>query len=130
MERIQSLSKYSNSFNVQHAGSTMKINQKDFGKRIRFLRKQRHLTQERLAEISGLSVDGIRRLERGAFSPSLATLVSLCNGLEVSISTLFGPFEGMRRTDVLEFCDYMAQRTPDEVGLSFRVIKALFDDHK
>lgn len=45
-----------------------------FGSHVRMLRCARGLTQEVLAELSKLSADTIRRLERGSFSPSLDTL--------------------------------------------------------
>jgi len=47
------------------------------------------LTQEALAELSGLSADTIRRLEQGSFSPSLDTLRKSCRGFDMLLSTLF-----------------------------------------
>ncbi|PRP97671.1 HTH-type transcriptional regulator PuuR [Enhygromyxa salina] len=60
-----------------------------FGHHVRRLRKARGLTQERLAELSGLAVDTIRRLERDEFSPSLNTMRKLAGGLDLPMSTLF-----------------------------------------
>jgi DNA-binding XRE family transcriptional regulator len=45
----------------------------EFGRHIRRLRRARDMTQEQLAERSGLSSDTIRRLELADFSPSLDT---------------------------------------------------------
>ncbi|PRQ02746.1 helix-turn-helix protein [Enhygromyxa salina] len=45
------------------------------------LRRARGLTQEDLAERSGLSADTIRRMEQGSFSPSMDTIGKLCHGL-------------------------------------------------
>ncbi|HLT35877.1 MAG TPA: helix-turn-helix transcriptional regulator, partial [Enhygromyxa sp.] len=45
-----------------------------FGRHVRSLRRARGMTQEVLAQRSGLSADTIRRLEHGSFSPSLETL--------------------------------------------------------
>ena len=58
---------------------------------VRKLRLQRGWTQEHLAELTGLSVRSIQRLERGQ-SPSLETLKALAAVLEVDRS-LFKPGE-------------------------------------
>src|SRR5690606_4676203 len=68
-------------------------NKQPFGQHVRALRRARGVTQDRLAELSKLSADTIRRLEHGAFSPSLETLNKLCGGLGISLTTLFDSFE-------------------------------------
>jgi transcriptional regulator with XRE-family HTH domain len=99
-----------------------------FGAHVRSLRDARHLTQEALAERSELSVDAIRRIERGGFSPSLNTLSALAHGLDVSLSTLFTTFERGRRDEVAEVADYLSARTAREVRVAWRVVRALFDE--
>ena len=86
--------------------------ERNFGKHLRSLRKARGLTQEVLAERSGLSADTIRRLEHGSFSPSLATLRSLCRGLKLQISTLFLGYELGERDVSREILDAL-------IGLTF-----------
>ena len=54
------------------------------GKNLRTYRKQRNLTQEQLAERAGLSPNYIGILERGEKQPSLETLLTLLNQLNVS----------------------------------------------
>ena len=54
------------------------------GKNLRTYRKQRTLTQEQLAERAGLSPNYIGILERGEKLPSLETLLTLLNQLNVS----------------------------------------------
>lgn len=102
--------------------------QRKFGDHLRRLRTTRKLTQEALAERSDLSVDAIRRIERGSFSPSLDTLGKLALGLDVSLKTLFHSFERERSDRVAEICDFLACRTGREVQLAWRVIQAMFDD--
>lgn len=99
-----------------------------FGAHVRSLREVRHLTQEALAERSELSVDAIRRIERGGFSPSLNTLSALASGLDVSLGTLFTTFERGRRDEVTEVADYLSGRTAREVRTAWRVMRALFDE--
>jgi transcriptional regulator with XRE-family HTH domain len=99
-----------------------------FGAHVRSLREARRLTQEVLAERSELSVDAIRRIERGGFSPSLNTLAALSAGLDVSLGTLFSSFERGRRDEVAEVADYLTARTAREVRMAWRVVRALFDE--
>ena len=99
-----------------------------FGNHVRRLRNSRKLTQEELAERSELSVDAIRRIERGGFSPSLDTLGKLSDGLDVSLKTLFQSFGRERSDRVAEICDYLACRSGREVQLAWRVIQAMFED--
>ena len=106
----------------------MIINRKTFGKHIKSLRRARGMTQEDLAERSGLSADTIRRLEQGAFSPSLGTLAKLCTGLVLTLTTLFEAFDLGDRNDRQELVDLLATRSPREVVLATRVLRALFDE--
>jgi transcriptional regulator with XRE-family HTH domain len=65
-----------------------------FGAYVRHLREEVHgLNQEELAKQCTLSADTIRRLERGAFSPSLLTLRKLAKGFGLSVAQLFQGFE-------------------------------------
>ncbi len=63
--------------------------QEKFGRRLRYLRRDRNLTQEQLAELTGRSVNAISMLERGLTSPSLETVVKLAQALHVDVGELF-----------------------------------------
>ncbi len=63
----------------------------EVGNRIRTLRKERHLTAERLAEQSGVSAGIVSQLERGMGNPSFATLVQIAHGLQLPIGQLMAP---------------------------------------
>lgn len=58
------------------------------GRRICQARKAKHITQETLAELSGLSVSAISRIETGRSSTSLKTLKRLSNILGVTLDYL------------------------------------------
>jgi len=60
-----------------------------FGKRLRQLRRQKDLTQEKLAEKLSVSVEFISNMERGINSPSFGTLERLAEILQVPVVTLF-----------------------------------------
>lgn len=59
-----------------------------FGKKLRQVRKDRNLSQERLAELAGISKDQISCLERGKSSTSLDRLAKLADVLGVSAKDL------------------------------------------
>ncbi|HLT37925.1 MAG TPA: helix-turn-helix transcriptional regulator [Enhygromyxa sp.] len=101
---------------------------RNFGRHVRSLRRARGMTQEVLAERSGLSADTIRRLEHGSFSPSLETLRKLCMGLDLMLSTLFESYELGARNESRELVDLLATRTPRELMMATRVLRALFDE--
>ena len=60
-----------------------------FGIRLKYLRKKQNLTQELLAEKTGLSVDFIGMIERGERAPSFETLEVLAKILKVKIADFF-----------------------------------------
>jgi transcriptional regulator with XRE-family HTH domain len=86
---------------------------KIFGGHIRRLRKGRLLTQEELATRSGISTDGVRRVESGATSPGLNTIARLAHALEISLTHLFAGLEADRTPagarDLLSFLDGLSE---------------------
>jgi len=70
-----------------------------FASRLRRLRQQANLTQEQLAEKSGLDVGTIRQLEQGTrTSPQWQTVCALARGLEVELISFVGT-EGSRQPE-------------------------------
>ena len=62
---------------------------KKLGQRIAALRRSRKLTQERLAEAVGCSVEFISLVERGVNAPSVASLETFARILKVEVRELF-----------------------------------------
>lgn len=56
----------------------------EIGMRIKQIRTQRKITQEQLAEMIDVTVQYISDLERGVTGSSVATIVKLCQVLDVS----------------------------------------------
>ena len=67
--------------------------QRNFGKRLRYFRRDRDLTQEQLAELVDLSVNFISMLEKSEAAPSFDTITKLTNALNVDVGELF-KFDG------------------------------------
>ena len=62
---------------------------KHLGKRIKILREEKHLTQEKLAEKAGISLDYLGKVEVNINRPGLKTLLKLAQALEISMEELF-----------------------------------------
>lgn len=62
---------------------------KKFGQRLREIRAQRRMTQERFAEILDISVDFLSLMERGINAPSFDTLERISKRLRVPVGDLF-----------------------------------------
>ncbi len=59
------------------------------GKKIKDLREQKNLTQEKLAEKAKLSLDYIGKIEVNINKPGLKALIKIANALEIHIKELF-----------------------------------------
>ncbi len=85
-----------------------------FGRELRKLRLQKHLTQEKLAELVDLSVPYISHLERGTKKASLTVLVRLAESLGVTVDQLLSGNQATDRTayypevqEILEDCSIL-----------------------
>lgn len=61
-----------------------------FGERLKQFRKERGLTQERLATMASMSVSAIRYIERRGYRPRLANANKLALALGVELKELLG----------------------------------------
>ncbi|WP_170134999.1 cupin domain-containing protein [Acuticoccus kandeliae] len=59
------------------------------GRSVRFYRKRQGLNLEQAAELTGLSVSMISKIERGLTSPSVRSLYALSNAFNIPVGTLF-----------------------------------------
>lgn len=63
-----------------------------FGQQIRDLRAERGWTQAELAEAAGTSEEWVRKIERGAKSPSFDTVEAISTALGVTPARLFAGY--------------------------------------
>lgn len=102
-----------------------------FAKRLAALRKQRRMTQQALADVTGVHVVQIRRYETANVEPTLAVLRKLAKGLGVNGDALLfdederGPaHDGIRRRlEAVERLD------PDELRVIEEVLDGLLLKH-
>jgi transcriptional regulator with XRE-family HTH domain len=62
---------------------------KQFGFRVREIRAERGMTQERFAEVLNISVDFLSLMERGINAPSFETLERMAKKLRIPVAHLF-----------------------------------------
>ena len=94
------------------------------GVRVRDLRKERGLTLEELARVSGVSRAMISKLERGEKNPTLVIAARLAEGLGVSLSRLAG-VEERREVVVVPKERRMVLRDP-ETGFERQSLSPIF----
>ena len=58
------------------------------GQKIKFERKKRQLSQEKLAELSSISVHGISNIETGKTDVKYTNLLSIAKAFDIHISAL------------------------------------------
>lgn len=60
-----------------------------FGRKLKAIRKEREVTQEKFAETIEISVDFLSLIERGKFSPSFDKLETIALNLGLQVKDLF-----------------------------------------
>lgn len=90
----------------------MELDYKAIGKRMKIARINADLTQERLAEMVGVSPQHMSNVENGTTKVSLTTLVKIANALNVSVDSLLAESVLQSKvqfeqdiSDVLEDCN-------------------------
>lgn len=99
--------------------------------RVQQLRRQTGITQEKLAEQAGLSVDGIRKIEGRRATPSLETLYKISKALRTQLVDLIGYEEEMqpeKGRELREFCLYLSTKKLEEIRLANRIIRAVMEE--
>lgn len=72
---------------------------KVFGKKLNYIRKQRKLTSEQLGELCDVNAGHIRQIESGMRVPSLKLLIDLCNVLCINPEYLLAQDLNYQNTD-------------------------------
>ena len=62
---------------------------KAFGVRVRLLRKERNLTMEKLAELSGIDYRQLSYIELGEVNPTISSSSAIAKGLQIPLKDLF-----------------------------------------
>ena len=104
----------------------MEVNYGDIGRRIQEQRLRKRITQERLAELVGLSVPHMSGIENGKTKFSFQSILRIANVLELSMDELLcGSLMQGKIIMQYEFADLLADCTAEETGVILSTVKAL-----
>lgn len=102
------------------------LNYKLIGNRLRAIRKNKHLTQEKVAELTDLSAQHISGIECGVAPLSLAALVRLCNVLDVTPDEILMDSVKKATPNLLNgVAEVFADASPDELYLMLAQAKSI-----
>lgn len=98
------------------------------GERIRFLRRERNLSQEQLGELAELHTNYIGQVERGEKNVTVESLEKIAAGLRVSLEELFRYIDPMKREDDLAQIHYLlSSRSNQDKAMVLKMIQSVFD---
>jgi transcriptional regulator with XRE-family HTH domain len=106
-----------------------------FAAAVRAARKRKGLTQLKLAEVTGMSLDAIGSLERGITAPTVDTAGKLIRALEIDANKIFAAVPGRRAADARrldvesELQQLMAGLTDQGANLLLQLAKAVAGVH-
>lgn len=105
----------------------MKDLQNVFGDHLKALRKGQGLTQEKLAEKCGLSVQYLGDVERGKANPTLAIVEKIGLALDIPIGELFNIEDFQSSVDELRkvLQDYIAKADDKSLRQLYGILRAI-----
>lgn len=96
----------------------------EVNKKITFLREQKGLTVNKLANQAGISQSFLREIELGNKKPTIETLSLVCGALDVSLKDFFDDsFQTNLQNDVL--LQEIFRLTPEQIKLLIQFLKSL-----
>ncbi len=95
------------------------------GLKVKEFRKQRKLTQEKLAEIIGVDNGYISKLEVGQNFPSISTLEKIAEALDVELYALFQFTQGKEKDFRSEIISIYDSLNKEKQYTLYRVAKAM-----
>ncbi|MBP2110285.1 helix-turn-helix domain-containing protein [Paenibacillus silagei] len=101
---------------------------KRIGERIRRLRKEMNLSQEQLAERSGLHTNYVGQIERGEKNLTLETLEKVVTGLNISLEELFRYIGPMEQKDALsQIIELLVERPSEDHKMALSILKSVLE---
>ncbi|MBE7710251.1 MAG: helix-turn-helix transcriptional regulator [Cyanobacteria bacterium SIG32] len=97
-----------------------------FAKKLREIRKQRHLTQEQLAELVSVDFRHISYIETAKSFPSTDLIERICKALNVTYSQLFDfELETSREDLILKTTNIIKTLDDEKLALIFKIASGL-----
>lgn len=100
---------------------------KNFGQRIKEIRKQRGLSQEELAELVNIEQNTLSYIETGNNFCKAETLEKIISALEVSPNELFEFGHLKNQNELLSEINKILQNNPDKIQEFYKILKAIIN---
>ncbi|NLB82172.1 MAG: helix-turn-helix transcriptional regulator [Clostridiaceae bacterium] len=104
----------------------MELSYEAIGKRVKHFREKKNITQDKLSELTDLSIQHISNIERAHSKMSIEALVNIANALEVTTDELM--CDSIYKSKEI-FCDELAdllnQADTRELKVIISIVKAL-----
>lgn len=98
------------------------------GERIRYIRKDKGLSQEELGELSGLHTNYIGQVERGNKNLTVESLEKITFGLGITLEQLFRHLDPMQTKDeTSQLLELLESRSSIDKALMLSLAKSVFD---
>ena len=112
--------------NLRKVWNKMAVDSISIGKRVRFFRNEKHMSQEELAEATGVTQEYIARIETGVRAPSLDLIVQIANVLGTTANDLLSDNLSTIASDTdKQLHDIFSDCNTDERGILLRTLKFL-----
>ena len=98
---------------------------KSLGIRIKSLRKQRNLSQEKLAELVDISQNALSYIETGDNFCTAETLEKIITALGIEPAELFDFGHQKANDELLVEINTMLKNTPEKIPEAYKIIKAI-----
>ena len=110
-------------------GVEMTVDFHAIGQRIRQKRREKHMTQEALAEALSVSVGYVSNMERGITKISLTTLAKIAGAVDCELGELVSGTAAMEK-DYLdtEFSALLSRLNQEEKRMLLRLLKTYLDE--
>ena len=97
------------------------------GKRIKELIKQKHLSQEKLAELIGVEPTTLSNIVTGRNYPLISTLEKIIQVLDIKFSDVFNFEHNKENKDLQAEIEQILNNNPDRMKDFYKIAKALVD---
>ncbi|MCM1339319.1 MAG: helix-turn-helix domain-containing protein [Muribaculaceae bacterium] len=98
---------------------------KQFGKRLRELRVNRELTQEKMAEFIGIQPENYSRIENGLSFPKPENIEKISQALDIEVAELFQFTHLNNYEKILEAIIHKLNSDKDTTAMTYKFLKSI-----
>ena len=97
------------------------------GLRIKEIRKQRHLSQEKLAELVDISQNALSYIENGENFFTAETLEKIIKALDIEPQELFNFNHFKNKEEQLKEINILLNKNPEKIPEFYKILKAIIN---